>query len=291
MANKEERIDVNVLVRDMESFTYRNGYEISKVFDDFLRYVIHGFSLPSEEGLKDWNYKKEDNAWFYSFIGKVAKAMQAEINKRGWYDALGSLYEAVIASKSRRSNSGQFFTPIDLCDLMTELTYAGGVKSANQLIGDPTCGSGRTLLSFNAKFPDNYYIAEDVDGTCVRMTIVNMLFHGMRGEVVWHDSLNIEPVWGVWRVNPQIKNIFSEYHNIPHIQPIAWEDSWLKRHYDKREEICRIGGKLKDNISRISNQLRALMAILTPSEEIKAKISRLTTSKDKIEKLLKQSYS
>ena len=36
-------------------FAYSNGYEPMSVFNDFLRYVIHGFS-PGAPPVKDWKY-------------------------------------------------------------------------------------------------------------------------------------------------------------------------------------------------------------------------------------------
>ena len=47
---------------NLNSFIYRNGLDNAKVFDDLLRYIIIGFTRPGAEGLKEWQYTKEQNA-------------------------------------------------------------------------------------------------------------------------------------------------------------------------------------------------------------------------------------
>ena len=290
-ANKQDKeVTPASLSRDIERFAYQGGYQAATVFDDMLRYIVHGFSLPTDKGLEGWEYKKDENQWFYGMVGRLAQSMQRGIEKRGWFDALGCIYEDIIASKSRRSNSGQFFTPPDLCDLMTELTTTDSVDT-QKVVGDPTCGSGRTLLSFNAKHPGRFFVAEDIDRTCVLMTVVNFLYHGIRAEVVWHDSLNIEPVWGVWRVNPHLNNPFHQFGHIPHIEPIAWEDAWLKRHWDRFYDRKRLASKLRDNVTRLENQLRAFQSIPNPTEDIRARIAHLTKCIGRMRGVIERKYS
>lgn len=36
-----------------------------------------------------------------------------------WFDFIGYFYEETVKSSSKASNMGQFFTPHDVCDLMT----------------------------------------------------------------------------------------------------------------------------------------------------------------------------
>lgn len=48
-------------------FAYSNGYEPMSVFNDFLRYVIHGFS-PGAPPVKDWKYKRQQNRFFMELL-------------------------------------------------------------------------------------------------------------------------------------------------------------------------------------------------------------------------------
>lgn len=73
-----------------------------------------------------------------------------------------------------------------------------------QRMGDPTCGSGRLLLAYHARNPENYLIGEDINRTCCLMTVCNMLIHGCVGEVICHDSLNPGNFVDGWKVNPML---------------------------------------------------------------------------------------
>lgn len=225
------------------SFCQTNGLEVSRVFDDFLRYIINGFTIPGFPELKDWKYTKAQNKVFMEMFCALIEKLKKEIDRKGWYDPFGETYENIIASKSRRSNSGQFFTPVDICDLMTSISASEPVSG--RIISDCAAGSGRTLLSFNAKNLGNRYVAEDLDHTCAMMCVCNFLFHGMEGEVIWHDSLAPEKFFGAWRVNDGINNSFSKYYGIPHIVPIQWEETIIKHMCDKREKDIRVIKHLK----------------------------------------------
>ena len=97
-------------------FAYSNGYDPISVFNDFLRYVIHGFS-PGAPPLMDWKYKRQQNRHFMEMLTRWIRLMQRELQSGGWFDAFGDLFMA-ISSKSGRQVNGQFFTPPDICDLM-----------------------------------------------------------------------------------------------------------------------------------------------------------------------------
>ena len=118
------------------------------------------------------------------WMQRVTEAME----KGGWLDFFGGLYEEMYQTRGKASVLGQFFTPEHLCDLLTEC--AG--SNENRRINDPACGSGRTLLAHFAHSgfnPKGYYVCEDIDTISVKMCALNMMAHGMRGRVVRHDTL------------------------------------------------------------------------------------------------------
>ena len=59
-------------------FAYSNGYDPISVFNDFLRYVIHGFS-PGAPPLMDWKYKRQQNRHFYGNAYRMDTAHAAGI--------------------------------------------------------------------------------------------------------------------------------------------------------------------------------------------------------------------
>lgn len=274
---------MNDLIKKFETFVYRNGLEAGRVFDDWLRYIIQGFTLPGHPGLSDWNYTKEQNKEFYELFQETVLLMKKELVSKEWYDIFGYIYENFVASKSRKSNNGQFFTPEELCDLMTEITN-GKEKVSGKIVGDCACGSGRTLLSFHAKNPGNYYIAEDVDRTCAMMTVCNFLFHGAVGEVIWHDSLNPDSFFAAWRVNEQLNRFGQRYFGIPHIQPIPYEQTKLKTIWNKKADMYRVSEKLKNNAERLRKQMKSFGEYKSLSETEKAEYNRI---RDKYIKLIK----
>lgn len=225
---KESKEKLKSFDKTILEFCNRYSFESSHVFDDFLRYVINGFTIPGFPGLSDWKYTEDQNKGFFELYQNFILNLQEKLKHSDWYDILGETYEAIIASKGRRSNSGQFFTPMTLCDLMTEITEFDNTKR-RPIVNDPTCGSGRTLLSFNSKHAGCYYVAEDLDKTCCMMTVVNFLTHGIQGEVVHHDSLTMEDSWNAWQVNSGLNDWGNRFHGVINIRPLEYKDTFLAR--------------------------------------------------------------
>lgn len=260
------------LVKLMTDFTYQNGLEISRVFDDLLRYMIQGYTIPGYPGLKDWHYTKEQTASFYEMYSQIVLIMQEQLKHKQWFDVFGNIYEELIASKSRRSNSGQFFTPESLCDLMADICQ-GEEKQTGKLISDCACGSGRTLLAHHVRNLGNYYVAEDIDKTCAMMCVCNFLLHGVVGEVVWHNSLIPEQFYGAWKINQDLNNPFSKFWGIPHIQPMEWEDTSIKKMLDGMSKVTRIQKHLQESAEKHLARFKLLrrQKVLTNEEKQEAK--------------------
>ena len=274
------------LVKTITDFTYQNGLEVSRVFDDLLRYMIHGYTLPGQPGLTDWRYTKEQNAVFYEMYSQIVLIMQRELKHKLWFDIFGNIYEELIASKSRRSNSGQFFTPESLCDLMTEICQ-GEEKQTGKLISDCACGSGRTLLAHHVRNLGNYYVAEDIDKTCAMMCVCNFLLHGVMGEVIWHNSLIPEQFYGAWRVNAELNNPLSKWHGIPHIQVIYWEETKIKGMLDNMSNVTRMRKILQTNAEKHLARFKEIMKQKIRSEESKQEAREELMKYNKIKRVLK----
>lgn len=56
--------EIRSLERLIASLAYKRKAEVSTIFDDFLTYVIYGFSL-GEKSLENWKYGKEETVMFY----------------------------------------------------------------------------------------------------------------------------------------------------------------------------------------------------------------------------------
>ena len=180
-------------------FSHANGHGPLNVFNDFLTYIIHGFS-PGAPPLKSWKYKRRQNAAFMEMTYEWTRVMHRRIqNDTDWYDPFGDLYMS-ISSHNAKQSQGQYFTPEHICNFMVLCTDVGEKKSG-QRMNDPACGSGRLLLAYHVRHLGSYLVGEDINRTCCLMTVCNMLMHGCIGEVIWHDSLRPEQFMQGWKIN------------------------------------------------------------------------------------------
>lgn len=80
------------------------------VFNDFLTFVIHGFS-PGAPPLKNWKYKRRQNIAFMEMTAEWVRLMQDRLkDDESWYDPFGDLYMS-LSSRTGQRMQGQFFTP------------------------------------------------------------------------------------------------------------------------------------------------------------------------------------
>ena len=187
------------LIGMMQSFSHDSGKDVKQVMSDLLTFIIGNFNVePSPD--PTWRYTKEQNMRFHEMFVAYLRLMDEKLGTSEWYDAWGDLFMELTPKGGFR---GQFFTPVDICDLMaecnvsteTEPTTSCNAFGKRVTVSDPTAGSGRNLLAVYARFVhDNarppYLVAEDIDPVCCKMCAVNMLVHGCFGEVVCHNTLS-----------------------------------------------------------------------------------------------------
>lgn len=189
------------------------GYE--RIFEDLLRYIIHGFS-PNEGSLADWRYTAGDNASFMNLTRLYLKVMDESLNagEAQWCDVWGTLYEELVKTKGKSAVFGQFFTPETVATMMAKIC---GDSVPGSTMTDPCCGSGRFILASHAENPQGYFVAQDIDYICVYMSTVNMLVHGVVGEAICRDTLRMSEPRFSYRINPFLNVADSPFHGIPHV--------------------------------------------------------------------------
>lgn len=111
-----------------------------------------------------------------------------EIGERseGYTDALGDIFMDFVS----HGHNGQFFTPQPITDMMAQMIITDPADGKS--ICDPTCGSGRMLLSaakINRKFK---FTGADLDQRCCKMTAINLAMNSLQGEVAWMNTLTME---------------------------------------------------------------------------------------------------
>lgn len=231
----------------------------SLVFEDFITYCLYALNMQRTEADKAWysNLKERYTEREYeAFIGMWYALLQCyhdNIDNLGWYDPLGDFYME-ISARSTKSAMGQFFTPMDVCQMMVEMQFIGqGIEAQKALrVNDCACGSARLLLAFHAKYPGNFVYGEDLDGLCAKMSVVNMAFHGCVGWVRKMDTLSLKYHWG-YAINPLL-NSQDRLGVWPLLSPT--DESWMMfqpNKADKAEIKPPVQRSSPDTVNSIEN--------------------------------------
>ena len=174
--------------KELECIFEEMGYiqTVQEKFDRLLNacLFIYRFNPTKEEQKEFIDTVQGTNGQLY------IKAMQLIFNdSEGMHDAIGDFFQSII---SRHSNS-QFFTPECVSDLSALVVMGKNNIKEGMSVCDPSVGSGRMLLSA-AKFAGKdkhklHYYGVDIDLRCIKIALLNLCMHSLRGELVWGDSL------------------------------------------------------------------------------------------------------
>ena len=182
-----------------------NNRPVEAALSDFLDYVLDVFkaeNYTTHDSMKSILSEAHDrNPVYYLVMLHWLSLVQGAMENGRWCDFFGNTYELMFQSKSKASRIGQFFTPRSVSDLLGDITASQQENNAPQRINDCCCGSGRLLLSHYMKNSSpqrygtsvGYYVAQDIDPVSCKMCALNMMAHGMIGEVHCQDTLLMTP--------------------------------------------------------------------------------------------------
>lgn len=186
-------------VKILQEIAYRHRF--SNVYDDFMQMSICSLSLGrmEEEYLQiAGRYSSQELQLFANALGQFfLDAQDVILLDGGWDDMLGDAYMENV-SKSQASSMGQFFTPVDICQMMAQMVNAGNDDAEKEEISVADCaaGSSRNLIAHCRLNPMNrfktFYVAQDLDYTCVMMSVLNYVLFGMKGVVIHMNTLSME---------------------------------------------------------------------------------------------------
>ena len=190
------------------------GRSRKDVFCYFLDVCLYYLSVGmlSEDYLRiTKQYKKENMPLFLEMLQIVGD------NSEGFRDVLGDVFMDFVS----HGHNVQFFTPMHITDMMSIITGCDSL-SPEQSVCDPACSSGRTLLSAAKLCAEKnegerpFYYGSDIDITCVKMAVINMLLKSIPGEIAWMNALTMEHwrnycvdlmlIRGVWLPTLKVKN-------------------------------------------------------------------------------------
>ena len=204
-----------------------NQHDPNTIFNEFLDYSIdiNLFTTINQ----NLDFKGREKYYFEMFTEWIKITNDALNNpsnhinssKNGWYDYLGIFYENIVQTKYKAGARGQFFTPADVCQLMTELTIDREKDYSNNFVNDCCCGSGRFLLAGHSLMPNGIMIGADLDEVACKMSVLNFYSHGVRGSILHQNTLTGE-FYKAWRVNNYL------YHGlpIPHIELVSEAEAY-----------------------------------------------------------------
>lgn len=163
-----------------------NSRDLRDNFNEFLDFQLFFFcSNPTEGQIEKFNLAVKEKGVLY----KNAMLLLGE-GSEDFSDVLGEFFMQNVSM----GRNGQFFTPEVVCRFMSQITE--DETAENKTVNDPCCGSGRMLLASarNSKFPHSKkYYANDIDSTCAKMCLLNMLLNSLSGVVTCGDGL--APMW------------------------------------------------------------------------------------------------
>jgi tRNA G37 N-methylase Trm5 len=105
----------------------------------------------------------------------------------GFADPLGELFMQAISS----GHNGQFFSPMPICEMISTMSI-GETLEDNKTVCDPACGSGRMLLAAAKLNRHALLYGADLDITCCKMALLNMLLNSLQGEIAHMNTLSNE---------------------------------------------------------------------------------------------------
>lgn len=181
------------------SFAYRFGQ--GEVFIDFLDYVL--LVMKWWEPNRDFSYFEKKYSDIYPKFAQMLELLSIASDNlgEGYRDALGDLFMELVSG----GRNGQFFTPDNVCDMMSQITMPE-VRNGENIL-DPACGSARMLLAAGKRNRHAYFYGCDNDITCCKMAVINLLQNTLQGEIALMNSLTMEYTksWEVsYRYNSQI---------------------------------------------------------------------------------------
>lgn len=200
-------------------------HDTASVFHDYMDYCIEVFDLTrtGERRERLMNTYGEQYDLFPQLFREHVNALNKRLEFAGWYDLPGTFYEC-IASRSKSSALGQFFTPPSVCEFMASINGAEA-SPPGKTVNDPACGSGRTLLAWHVKSPGCYLYGDDIDPICTKMCAVNFCLHGVIGQACNIDTIRMEWRFG-YQVNPYLNTM-----GVVGLVPIGEAQAYADRHY------------------------------------------------------------
>ena len=150
-AKPHVRIDPNLFIKEFNSLArHKHRYEVFRDFVTVAALSVHNSlrgprydDLEAEYLQIAGRYERDELEGFARLLGILIALLDAEPK-----DILGQLY---MSLELGNTNTGQFFTPPEVSELMAQVTYGEELKTLNKpfiTLCEPACGAGGMVLAF-----------------------------------------------------------------------------------------------------------------------------------------------
>lgn len=189
------------LVAELDAIARRQGSR-EQVFDDLLTLSVCALAggtreeeyLATVKPYVDGELGKRPIDRLVAVFGRIVNLMEETRT-----DILGDIFQGAIT----RGQNGQFFTPDSLCELMARIAGIDEVReegasegehapNGTETVSDPCCGSGRLLLAAAKENRNRYFVGQDIDHRCAKITAINLALWNLYGKVIWGNTLTNE---------------------------------------------------------------------------------------------------
>ncbi|WP_295772361.1 N-6 DNA methylase [uncultured Mucilaginibacter sp.] len=200
--------DFKQLVTAFERFAY--GQSLHTAFTEMLDWTLLPFKRSEDKSEQQVALETYRNHKKVNELVNLVKLV-GDLSEN-FSDPLGELYMQAISN----GHNGQYFTPEPICDMMAAISV--GNPTEGQTVADCACGSGRMLLSA-AKINRRLKLyGADLDITCCKMALVNMLLNSLQGEIAHMNSLTNDFYRG-YKVSTKLVNGYHVPYYIEFTEP------------------------------------------------------------------------
>jgi type I restriction-modification system DNA methylase subunit len=195
--------DITKLLTAFERFAY--GQSLHTAFTDLLDWTLLPFKRYADRSEQQ---KALDTYRNHPKVKQLAELITiiGELSE-GMHDPLGELYMNAISN----GHNGQYFTPEPICDMMAAMQVNIDMEDG-KTVHDPACGSGRMLLAVAKLNRSCMLYGADLDITCCKMALVNMLLNSLQGEIAHMNSLSNEFYTGYKVVTVLVEGYYYPYY-------------------------------------------------------------------------------
>lgn len=192
-------------IKQLSDIVYHQ--DIREIFHDFLHMSAYAISGKFHAGDEfDWlfsnakkvfgKYKENDLQKFDSCFNIMVQSMEA-----GYSDFLGEIYMEINISNS---NTGQFFTPYSVSQMMSKIVYSEPILKLLESkpfikVHEPACGSGGMIIALAEEMKSKginyatsmFVMGIDIDEKCFLMTYIQLSLFDIPAKIIHGDTLTL----------------------------------------------------------------------------------------------------